>query len=473
MRVTEVTVGQRPKRPCLASSDGGGAAEHRRLAATIADGVRPQANGLEYRSRLGARALRAQETADIRQTARFSVITCVRPVTVISREIDEDHRMRIAFYSHDSYGLGHLRRCLKIATSISERIPDVQGLLITGSPWTPLFRPPKGFGYFRLLPVVKIGPGQYEARTLGQDFEQTINARRAGIERALQQFRPDLFVVDNVPCGLAGELLPILEKIRRAGSPRLVLSLRDIVDGEAAVREQWAQVGAYDVLDHCYDETWVFGEREQFDPCSSYGFSPAAAARVVFCGHVGAPQRPRQPSRREPRRRPLVLVTGGGGGDAARVVRSYTAALERVRVRPNTQIALGPDFPQSEVPRNALANDIHISRFCSDLPAALAQADAVVSMAGYNTTCEILETGAAAILVPRVWPREEQWLRASALARSGHAQCIHPDDLTSNSLWQAVERSIEEPPPPWSGRRGAHIAAERSARLLEANRVAG
>lgn len=376
--------------------------------------------------------------------------------------------MRIAFYSHDSFGLGHLSRCLKLATAMCARMEGVQGLIITGSPWAALFPPPGGFRYFHLAPVIKRGPGHYEARAAGADFRNTLDERRAGITLALEQFRPDLFVVDNVPCGLAGELRGVLERAREGRGPRLVLALRDLLDADETVRREWAEANAFEALDHCYDEIWVFGSPDTFDPRHSYGFSAAAADRVVFCGYLGASGSRRRPRRTAPRqrRRPVVLVTGGGGGDAAPLVREYCAALERTHARPDTRFVLGPDFPSEQVPAKVVDAGSTVTRFCSDLPAALADADAVVSMAGYNSTCEILEAGTPAVFVPRAWPREEQWLRANSLARRGHAQCLHPDELTPRSLWSAVECALDEFPTPWEGPNGAPAAAERAVQLL-------
>ena len=45
-----------------------------------------------------------------------------------------------------------------------------------------------------------------------------------------------------------------------------------------------------------------------------------------------------------------------------------------------------------------------------------AEADMVVSMAGYNTVCELLSFGRNAILVPRAEPVKEQLIRARLLA---------------------------------------------------------
>ena len=47
---------------------------------------------------------------------------------------------RIAIFTHDTYGLGHVRRCMHIVRAFSERLPDSSILLITGSPASGVMR---------------------------------------------------------------------------------------------------------------------------------------------------------------------------------------------------------------------------------------------------------------------------------------------------------------------------------------------
>jgi predicted glycosyltransferase len=80
-------------------------------------------------------------------------------------------------------------------------------------------------------------------------------------------------------------------------------------------------------------------------------------------------------------------------------------------------------------------------------------------MCGYNTTAEILASGARAVMVPRTWRygehekgdaggREwEQLLRARALAGLGLIDLIEPDALTPEHLARRILlRSTASPP---------------------------
>jgi len=68
-----------------------------------------------------------------------------RAVSMIERLNDA----RILIYSHDSFGLGHLRRCRAIAHAIVDRFKGVSILILSGSPI---------IGSFDFLPRVDFVP---------------------------------------------------------------------------------------------------------------------------------------------------------------------------------------------------------------------------------------------------------------------------------------------------------------------------
>ena len=47
---------------------------------------------------------------------------------------------RVLIYSHDSFGLGHLRRCRAIAHSLVDQNKDLSVIILTGSPIIGSFR---------------------------------------------------------------------------------------------------------------------------------------------------------------------------------------------------------------------------------------------------------------------------------------------------------------------------------------------
>jgi predicted glycosyltransferase len=70
-------------------------------------------------------------------------------------------------------------------------------------------------------------------------------------------------------------------------------------------------------------------------------------------------------------------------------------------------------------------------------------ADIVVSMAGYNTICELLTLRKRSIVVPRVRPVEEQKIRAERLAGFRAFRTILPDEITPRILESAIEEELQ------------------------------
>ena len=96
---------------------------------------------------------------------------------------------------------------------------------------------------------------------------------------------------------------------------------------------------------------------------------------------------------------------------------------------------------------------------------ALAGARGVVTMAGYNTISEVLQTGVPALVVPRVRPSAEQLIRANELVALGLVDMLHPDSITPERTWHAVMQMTSAPTPPHRQRRlprrGTHGRAAR------------
>jgi predicted glycosyltransferase len=90
-------------------------------------------------------------------------------------------RLRIALYSHDALGLGHLRRNLALATAFtagfdsSERCPDV--LLFAGALESTDFTRPEGCDLVTLPSLRKYDDGRYGARQLSFELDEVV-ARR-------------------------------------------------------------------------------------------------------------------------------------------------------------------------------------------------------------------------------------------------------------------------------------------------------
>ena len=358
--------------------------------------------------------------------------------------------MRLIVYSHDSFGLGNIRRMLAICNYLLKTIPELSILLVSGSPVLHSFRMPQRLDYIKLPCLGRDQFGTVSAKYFDTAVEEVIQFRSDLIQMAVTHFQPDLLLVDKKPYGLSGELKPTLDYLKTCcPQTKLVLLLRDILDTQQATINEWCQQGYYQALEWFYDQVLVVGMPEVFDLPQEYQFPPTVAQKVRFCGYIRKEAGDKRPQiiRQELQVKPyekLVLVTPGGGGDSYRLLQTYLWGLERLQSQENikTLIISGPEMPlfqkQSLHQTVAQHSQIIIKEFTDDLMSYIEAADTVVSMGGYNTVSEILSLNKRAVVVPRIQPSQEQWIRAKQMAKLGLFKVIHPNCLTPESLIEAV-----------------------------------
>jgi predicted glycosyltransferase len=379
---------------------------------------------------------------------------------------------KILLYSHDTFGLGNIRRSLLLGELLGSAYPRSAILLVTGSPMIHEFRIPSRLDYVKLPCVNRVRAEEYEPRFLTDCGDEVRRTRRAIIERTSIAFAPDLVIVDKRAAGIDGELVPALEALRRLPSPpRVVLGLRDILDAPDVTRRALRDNGSFKLIERYYDEVWIYGSRDVFDAVAEYGFPPAVAALSHFCGYL----------RRHSTRRtthtgaPRVLVTGGGGGDAVPLVTSYLTGLADVGPGDfQSVVVLGPQLAPGDAARlrglGADRPDVEFVEFESDMTRRYEEADVVLSMAGYNTVCELLTAGVRAVLVPRAEPVQEQLIRARRLAAQGHFRMIEPAELTPAHLIAEARAELAASQPAAAARidmEGLTRIRSRVHRLLE------
>ena len=376
--------------------------------------------------------------------------------------------LSVLLYSHDSQGLGHVRRNLALAHHIAAGVGagGLRGLVVSGLAPSPLFTLPNGFDWL-VLPGVEKRDGVYVPRRLPGTLSETVALRSLILGAALAGFAPDLVVVDRHPLGIRRELEAPLRALRRSHpDARVVLGLRDVLDDPAVAAREWEGLGGADTLAPLVDEVWVYGDPRVHDATSSGEIPPALASRALFTGYLAAGRTDVDPY---PGRlsRPYVLTTAGGGSDGGPLVES--AASARVPAGHDHIVVAGPQLAEDRFARaQALAGpSTTVVRSCLGLAHRIREAAAVVAMGGYNTVCEILATSPPALIVPREKPRLEQAIRARALSRASAVDTARQEaatpDLLSRWLAGAVSTRTDRSHVELGG---LAAAARAAARLL-------
>jgi predicted glycosyltransferase len=322
---------------------------------------------------------------------------------------------RYLFYSHDGFGLGHVRRNSLIAQAVLEADPDARASLVTGLTVRPAWlRTTDRTLVHRVPPLLKADDGSYRHATLS--FDDAVRERARIFTALVEAERPDVVVVDRHPYGTAGELRAGLALACSQGAV-VVLGLRDVLDEPSVVRAELSGFGWHDV-DEVYDDILVYGSRHFLDHEREYGLTRP----VHYCGWVVEHPQPGELDR------DLLVVAAGGGGDGAGVFELGAQVLARSPGM-SALFAPGPYAGSEAVRRLSTIADgrAHIAGSSESCIRWFPRAGAVLCMAGYNSTLEALAAGHRPILVPRRQPRMEQTIRAERLRDLGLADVAHCD----------------------------------------------
>lgn len=381
---------------------------------------------------------------------------------------------RVVLYSHDTFGLGHLRRSRALASALTQSGVAASAIILTGSPVAGRFTFPESVDHVRLPGVKKLPDGSYVSQSLGMDIDETTALRAGLIRSTVEQYEPDLLIVDKEPAGFRGELLPTLEDLQVHGRTRTVLGLRDVLDEPDVLATEWARKGAVEATETFYDEIWVYGVQSVYDPTMGLPLSDAVRARMHWTGYL----RRAIIDPAEIPSDPYILVTPGGGGDGRAMVDLVLKAYERdPDLGPHAVLVYGP-FLSGDV-RDAfeervaaLQGRVTSSGFDSKIESLFAGAEGVVSMGGYNTFCELLSFDKRAVIVPRTKPRLEQWIRANRAEELGLVRNLDQfrDGLTAESMIAAIRALPTQPRPSEAGAdgllRGLDVVIERADALM-------
>lgn len=358
---------------------------------------------------------------------------------------------RILMYSHDTFGLGHLRRCRAIAHSLVEEFRGLNILIISGSPIAGAFDYRARVDFVKIPSVIKLRNGEYTSMEQHIDLQETLKMRQAIIRHTAESFQPDIFLVDKEPMGLRGEVEDTLAYLKASGTT-LVLGLRDVMDAPHLLDAEWKRNDVMRKIGRYYDRIWVYGPPEFYDPLAGLDVPPQVRARMDFVGFL---QRSvsQEPAPEHRPRGDYILVTTGGGGDGASLIHDVLHAYkEDPELTHKALIVLGPYMPgeqrQKLLKKGAKIPYVEVIEFDNRMEELIADARAVVAMGGYNTYCEILSFDKPALIVPRVNPREEQLIRASRAAELGLVQMLSSEDSCHPQvLSQALKELMRRPPP--------------------------
>lgn len=358
---------------------------------------------------------------------------------------------RILMYSHDTFGLGHLRRCRTIAHALVESYSGLSVLIVSGSAIAGAFDFRARVDFVKIPSVIKLRNGEYTSLHRHIDLSDTLNMRSSIIRHTAESFKPDIFIVDKEPMGLQGEIADTLAYLKSRNTT-LVLGLRDVMDSPHLLAAEWERKALIPKIDRTFDHIWVYGPEQFYNPMIGLDIPKSMRDRIEFVGFLK-----RQALHEElvthKQQGDYILITTGGGGDGVELIRSVMAAYEYDNtLQHKTLVVLGPYMPgkaRSEfIAKGEKLENLEVVDFDARMEELIDGAKAVVCMGGYNTFCEILSFDKRALVIPRTTPREEQLIRAQRAVKLGMLEMLLPEDAENPAKMSAALKALPNRPKP-------------------------
>lgn len=368
-------------------------------------------------------------------------------------------------------GTGHLARALTLARAFVAAGHPVT--VASGGAAVPHFET-RGIDIVQLPAVRSDGTDFSTLLTeAGEVAGSDVFAARAQILRQLvEDMAPDVVVTELFPFGrrsVRAEFEALLRAARAHPQRPLVLaSVRDILAPPGKPRKV---AFADEMIAAFYDGVLVHSDPALVPLTLSWPVSEALAPRLHYTGFVApaAPARAPGPDAAHGD----ILVSAGGGTVGDRV---FAAALAAARLRRTHTWRLLVSGPEDR--RAALALDapetVTIEAPRPDFRTLLGGAAASVSMCGYNTALDVLQTGVRAVMVPFDDGGEvEQTLRARALAPLDAITVLRQEALDGPTLAAAIDGVVQGPArdPRTTGMAGAAHSVALTARLYQETRA--
>jgi predicted glycosyltransferase len=273
--------------------------------------------------------------------------------------------------------------------------------------------------------------------------QQWLDQRKDALVRAVTDHAPDVVITELFPFGrrvLRDEFTALLCAIKNWTTPPLVLSsIRDIL---APPSKPQRATDCAAIVDQFYDAVLVHSDPAVIKLDHSWPVTPPVAEKLLYTGFVtDSPPRP------HPQKigKDEILVSAGGGavGDGL-----FMAALDAARSRPwlRLRMLVGGSPERRKEFTDLAPQNVIIDPVRPDFRQMMAVATASISMCGYNTAMDLLQTGLPAVIVPFEDGKEvEQSLRSEALALMSGFAIVRSDQLTGATLTTALDQVLSTP----------------------------
>ncbi|MBF2003497.1 MAG: glycosyl transferase [Synechococcales cyanobacterium M58_A2018_015] len=355
---------------------------------------------------------------------------------------------RLLFYCQHILGIGHLVRSMEIVRGL---VNDFEVFFINGGEVVDGFDVPAGIHLINIPPIKTDSEFRELQIPTGFDsVEQVLEHRRDLLLHTFEQVQPTVLMVELFPFGrrrFSAELIPLLERAKAAYT-QVVCSLRDIVvtkQDRARHEEKICRL-----MNQYFDLLLIHGDPQFMPLDTSFSRVQDLNCPVHYTGYVVQTESA-VPKLTLPQ--PLIVTSVGGGrfGHELLDCVAQASVLLEDRIPHQIQIFTGPFAPEPVYQElQALASErrnLTVERFTPHLLHYMRHADLSISMAGYNTTMNVLMTGVRAMLLPFTGnDDQEQRLRSERLQELGIVSVIQREELHPERFAEKVIACLQQQP---------------------------
>ena len=381
--------------------------------------------------------------------------------------------MKVMVYCQHVLGIGHLCRILLILA----QMPDDAITLVLGGPRVDIALP----DHVRVVQLPGLRMDEEFSGLLpveeGQEVAEIKQQRISALETVFSQLQPDLLLVELYPFGRNAfhfELLPLLSLAQALFTCRVACSVRDIlVERDNTVKFEQRVI---DRLNSFFDLLLIHGDPKLIELAETFSRMDDIKIPIAYTGYICRPPRPGDRERIRSTlhlggQDTLIVASAGSGSVGANLLHAVLecfALLDPGR-RFRLQMFTGPHIAAHDFARLKAYSSpvIRIERFTDNFPAWLAAADLSISMAGYNTTMNLVAARCRALVFP-FSQNHEQRMRAERLARQGMLDLLCAADLQPEILAEKITAALAvQPKNNGVDIQGAGKTAQRLAALAQ------
>ncbi len=340
-------------------------------------------------------------------------------------------------------GTGHLSRALTLAHAFVKA--DHKVTLLSGGMLAPHLNT-TGIDFRQLPPLRSDGTNFTTLLTPENEIADAeyLIRRSQDMVDILNTVKPDVLITELFPFGrrvLRAEFLSLLEAAKAQTKPcKILCSIRDIL---APPSKPEKAIKTDTIIDQYYDGVLVHSDADTTPLDQSWPISEMLSRKLHYTGFVAPPAAEPHPNKAGTDE----IIVSAGGGSVGTTLFECAIDAAGLDITQQWRLLVAGGNSESEIKRLqslTKSTNIIIERARPDFRQLLFHASCSISMCGYNTALDLMQSGCPSVLIPFDDGGEvEQTLRASSLAKHPSFNVVTSQNMTAEALLKSIKTVTE------------------------------